>query len=151
MIDGVIFLHCDQATQHKKWLDHVADNLSNFKDVTTAMILNGRGRVTDWINLYVEDKIRIITPEKRWLETEDLPKYVKNWLVIGQTWQICCHDDPIGFNTLAKSSSNIYITPWSVYKGQNSEPWQELTQEDVDSDKLEWTTIDNFGWKLNNG
>ena len=78
MIDGVIFLHCGQATQHKKWLDHVADNLSNFKDVTTAMILNGRGRVTDWINLYVEDKIRIITPEKRWLETKDLPKYVVN-------------------------------------------------------------------------
>ena len=88
----------------------------------------------------------------------DLPDFVKhcevtldgrvrNWLVAGQSWQMCTHDRGIGFKrlrSLVSQGYNFYITPWSILK----EDLQPLNELDVRDDRLSWEVIPGFGWRL---
>ena len=144
-IDGVILLHCWRGQAYQRWFDKVIQELSKATNVNTVVILNGRFDNHDWIHGWVQDKIRLTVPDKRWVSVDVMPNNVKNWLLIGQTWDVCVHDDQLGLNKLSKFPGNIYITPWSIFKTDYS----DITQQDIDNDpSVSWKTINNFGWKL---
>lgn len=72
---------------------------------------------------------------------------VRNWLVAGQSWQLCAHDRDLGFRrlrSLVPQGYNFYITPWSILK----EDLQPLNELDVRDDTLSWEMVPGFGWRL---
>jgi len=72
-------------------------------------------------------------------------KKINHWLVVGTTWQICCHLNDIGlcsFSTmmLQHPKLNFYGAPWGFLK-YNLEP---TTDSDFETDLLSWTKFYNI-------
>lgn len=86
-----------------------------------------------------------------WFCTEYLSSqknYVQDWLVAGQTWQMCTHDHGLGLNILTEVTKkyplNFYATDYSFCKMTE----QTATLEDFEQDSLNWCRIENFGYQL---
>lgn len=74
---------------------------------------------------------------------------IKNWLILGQAWEMCVHHRPMGLCNLAKLISsndyNFFVTPWSVRDQHGAELTQHCFQG---SDGLCWDKVDGFGYRL---
>jgi len=74
---------------------------------------------------------------------------VKNWLVVGRSWQMCVHNNGLGLNNLAELSSrfslNFYATDYSFLKEDNE---TTAGPAEFESDELEWLSVNNFGYQL---
>jgi hypothetical protein len=83
-----------------------------------------------------------------WLNNDYLLGQVKNWLVVGHTWQMCTHSHVLGLPALSKLSKtqslNFYATDYSFCTMTE----QTATLLDFEQDSLEWCTIQDFGYQL---
>jgi hypothetical protein len=74
---------------------------------------------------------------------------IKNWLVIGQAWNMCLHGRPMGFYSLSslikKQNYNIYVTPWSVLDTQQKQLDPECFNG---NDGIAWEPVEDFGYRL---
>ena len=72
----------------------------------------------------------------------------KNWLVVGQTWQMCVHDNNMGLKQFTKLSQdfglNFYATDYSFLKDDGT----CANDNDFVNDTLKWTRIMHFGYQL---
>ena len=68
-----------------------------------------------------------------------------NWLVVGQTWQMCTHDHALGLNHLARlPGMSFYATDFGFCKEHGG----TAGYEDFVNDSLDWEHIENFGYRL---
>jgi hypothetical protein len=83
-----------------------------------------------------------------WFCTKYLPGHIQNWLVAGQTWQLCTHEHGLGLNALAEVTKkyplNFYATDYSFCTMTE----QTATLPDFEQDSLNWCKIENFGYQL---
>jgi hypothetical protein len=71
----------------------------------------------------------------------------KNWLVVGQTWQMCTHDNSIGLHSLRRfiyDNFNFYTIDSGFCKLDGS----LVNYVDYETDKLQYELIYNFGYRL---
>ena len=72
----------------------------------------------------------------------------KNWLVVGQSWQMCTHTHAMGLIRLAelsyKDNLSFYATDFGFCKINGG----TAGYDDFKSDVLQWEHIENFGYKL---
>ena len=69
----------------------------------------------------------------------------KNWLVVGQTWQMCTHDHALGLNHLSRlPGMSFYATDFGFCKEHGG----TAGYEDFVNDSLDWEHIENFGYRL---
>lgn len=71
---------------------------------------------------------------------------VKDWIVLGNTWHICLHYGPLGFDKLLNiptTKFNIFPS-WSVQKLNGLYP----TLDDIADDGFVWANIPNNGFRL---
>lgn len=72
----------------------------------------------------------------------------KNWLVVGQQWQYCVHENSMGlkqFSQITKEFDlNFYATDYSFLK-ENGECADDY---DFGNDYLKWSRVPNLGYKL---
>jgi hypothetical protein len=72
----------------------------------------------------------------------------RNWLVVGQSWQLCTHDHGMGLNALEKLSAvtnmNFYATNWGFCKLNGN----ITAYEDFKTDSFDWSYIEGFGYRL---
>jgi hypothetical protein len=77
-----------------------------------------------------------------------LDSQCKNWLVVGQSWQNCVHNNNMGLKQFAKLSCNFdinfYATDYSFLKDNSI----CATANDFDQDMLNWNKIIGFGYQL---
>lgn len=72
----------------------------------------------------------------------------KNWVVVGQTWQMCTHDHALGLNHLIQVPGlSFYATDFGFCKKDGG----TANYNDFASDSLEWEHIENFGYRLKPG
>lgn len=71
---------------------------------------------------------------------------VKDWVVLGQSWGICLHNNPVSFKTLlSMAGHNFNIFPnWSVFNHDQT----LVTRQQVDDDNYVWAEIPNNGFRL---
>jgi len=73
---------------------------------------------------------------------------VQNWLVAGQSWQMCTHDHSLGLTRLrhVDTACNLqfYATDQSFLKQHGG----TAQYDDFAADALEWEHITNFGYRL---
>ena len=83
-----------------------------------------------------------------WLNVDFLKYQIENWLVVGQTWQMCTHDHALGLPRLAQLTKqyplNFYATDYSFCTMTE----QTATLKDFEQDSLNWRLIENFGYQL---
>jgi hypothetical protein len=77
--------------------------------------------------------------------TVHLKGQYKNWLVVGQSWQMCTHDHWLGLKCLSQlPGMSFYATDFGFCKKDGG----TAGHEDFANDSLEWEHIENFGYKL---
>jgi hypothetical protein len=74
----------------------------------------------------------------------------KNWLVVGQSWQMCTHSHALGLPRLAKLSHkyNIDMSFYATDFGFCKVNGGTAGYNDFENDSLQWEHIENFGYKL---
>jgi hypothetical protein len=77
-----------------------------------------------------------------------LNRQVTNWFVVGQTWQMCTHQRPMGFVALSefsrRSGCKFYTAPWAMLD-ENLNP---ITHEHFETDFLTWKSTSNDSYCL---
>ena len=85
---------------------------------------------------------------------------IRNWLVVGQTWGMCAHDNNIGLKNIAKLSKRYDLNFYAIDQGFNmhsdhvssvySPENMILTagQREFENDSLQWAHIPDFGYQL---
>lgn len=110
---------------------------SSSKLLHDHFLTQGRG-------VYIMDPLDLVFHSQLVLEGK-----VRNWLVVGCSWQMCVHNNGLGLNNLSELASrfnlNFYATDYSFLRADNI---TKATQTDFESDELEWTMINNFGYHL---
>jgi hypothetical protein len=77
--------------------------------------------------------------------TVHLKGQYKNWLVVGQSWQMCTHEHSLGLKYLSQlSGMSFYATDFGFCKKDGG----TAGHEDFVNDSLAWVHIENFGYKL---
>jgi hypothetical protein len=83
-----------------------------------------------------------------WLNNDYLLGQVKNWLVVGHTWQMCTHEHALGLPNLSKiakkHSLNFYATDYSFCTLTE----KTATLKDFEQDSLKWELVEDFGYQL---
>jgi len=82
------------------------------------------------------------------LPSDGVQDGVQNWLVAGQSWQMCTHDHSLGLTRLRHIDSacnmKFYATDQSFLKQHGG----TAQYDDFAADALEWEHITNFGYRL---
>ena len=90
---------------------------------------------------------------------------IRNWLVVGQTWGMCAHDNNIGLKNIAKLSQSYDLNFYAIDQGFNMHtdylpavysPGKGFVPEliptagrqEFENDSLRWAHIPNFGYQL---
>jgi hypothetical protein len=71
----------------------------------------------------------------------------KNWLVVGQSWQMCTHNNPMSLTSLRsliQKNFNFYTIDSGFCKIDGS--WVDY--EDYANDSLPYEVVQNFGYRL---
>jgi hypothetical protein len=72
--------------------------------------------------------------------------HIKDWLVVGASWQICVHHRPLGLVNLSRLKQfNFYATDWGFVKSNN----QLVNNKDFETDQLQWSKINDHIYLLN--
>ena len=73
--------------------------------------------------------------------------HIKNWLIIGGSWQLCTHHRPVNLELMAELPYNYFITPWSIYNVRDKKNMC-ITEKDIEEDMLEYTRFQNNFFKI---
>jgi len=86
-----------------------------------------------------------VTDEKVFFENNRTWQ-IKNWLVVGLSWQWCLHTRPMGLVNLARycNQEEFFVHPKCVL----TRDLDLLTDEEVRADNLLWQTVSNLGYRL---
>ena len=79
-----------------------------------------------------------------------LKQQVNNWLVIGQAWQLCVHNRPIGLKQLSELSKQYPLKFYGTIWGFVDENHKTLTHKHFARDSLSWTRISHGTYELGN-
>lgn len=71
---------------------------------------------------------------------------IKNWLVVGLTWQLCFHTRPMGIVNLNKhcGQEDFFMNPDFVL----TRDFKTVTDLDVRADTLLWQSVSGLGYRL---
>jgi len=70
--------------------------------------------------------------------------HVKNWLVVGGTWNKCVHWRRLGLSNLAKLHQyNFFGSTWGFYKNASG-----MTEDDFKNNNLKWNQVDREMFQL---
>lgn len=71
---------------------------------------------------------------------------VKDWIILGQSWDICLHNNPVSFKSLlSMAGHNFNIFPdWSVFNSDQT----KVTRQQVEDDNYVWAEVPNNGFRL---
>ena len=82
----------------------------------------------------------------------------KNWLIVGQSWNLCAHDNNIGLKNIAKLSKSCDLNFYEIDQGFCMKTYSGLAVEldfiptagrqEFENDSIEWAEIIDFGYKL---
>jgi Fe-Mn family superoxide dismutase len=77
--------------------------------------------------------------------TVHLEGQYNNWLVVGQSWQMCTHEHALGLKHLSRLPGlSFYATDFGFCKNNGG----TAVYEDFASDSMDWEHIENFGYRL---
>jgi len=164
-IDGVILIDCWDYTNWtgpgKQLKIPVIDNfyinlsnqIKNFKNV--FRIIDATTQLnTNKFSERLNQELKSVAPMTF---IDDCDKFInfcennpgiKNWLVAGQSWGLCVHDNNMGlraFQPLINSHQlNFYATEFSFLK----ESGYRVEHKDFLMDNLEWEYLNYFGYRL---
>jgi hypothetical protein len=112
------------------------DPLTTSKIIQNNFLNSGRG-------MLLLDTLDLIFHNDLFLNSE-----CKNWLIVGQSWQNCVHNNHMGLKQFAKLSNefdiNFYATDYSFLKDSGG----CANDNDFVDDTLSWTRIIKFGYQL---
>jgi len=100
----------------------------------------GLNRTDDIIRSLLDDNSIFLldTDDFVYHNTHILVDPIQRWYVIGQTWQLCLHQQPLGLDRLSKVSGLQFIVPtWGSIKEDGS----RLDHRDFAEDHLGWQRI----------
>jgi hypothetical protein len=119
-------------------IQHLLRNSGNEKTSSLVSRYLFKSQVINIIN--IEDFV--------WFSTNYLSNQIKNWLVVGHTWQICTHSHALSLPRLAWAAGNhdlnFYATDYSFCTMTE----QTATLKDFEQDSLNWGLVENFGYQL---
>jgi hypothetical protein len=83
----------------------------------------------------------------------------KNWLVVGQSWNLCVHSNNLGLKNIAKLSQNCDLNFYAIDQGfcMKTNPVPAVGSEyiiptagrqEFENNSLQWAEIPDFGYKL---
>jgi hypothetical protein len=86
-----------------------------------------------------------VTDEKIFFENNRTWQ-IKNWLVVGLSWQWCLHTRPMGLINLNRyrDKEEFFIHPGCVL----TRDLDVLTNDEVRNDSLLWQTVSSLGYRL---
>jgi hypothetical protein len=99
---------------------------------------------TDRRGIYLMKPLDIVFHNQQILNSR-----VRNWLVVGKSWQLCTHKNGVGFDALAEVAAkfdvNFYTTDFGLLKTDDQTTAQYA---DFEADDLAWQHVENFGYRL---
>jgi len=133
------FKVCDYSDNHsimRSLLEHAGDNRTS--NLLEKYLLKQNGAAINIINIH----------DFVWFSKDYLLNRIKNWLVVGHTWQMCTHSHALGLSSLANLIEiydlNFYATDYSFCTMTE----QTATLKDFEQDSMNWCLIENFGYQL---
>jgi len=118
----------------------VVTNLLQFfvgNDVTSALIK--RYLLTPFPSVF------LVSPEDlAYHASVYLHNTCKNWLVVGQSWQMCTHNHTLGLLNLAKLSHKYDLSFYATDFGFCKIVGGTAGYNDFENDSLQWERIENF-------
>jgi hypothetical protein len=131
------FKVCDYSDNHSI-MRNLSEHAGNEKTSTLISKYLFKRPVINIINIH----------DFAWFSTNYLPPQIKNWLVVGHTWQMCTHSHALGLARLARLTEiyplNFYATDYSFCTMTE----HTATLSDFEQDSLNWRQIQNFGYQL---
>lgn len=152
---GVVLIDCcdvnNQSVPTKQQINYFYQNiLTTVNDLDIKCVVNAMTRADTQT---LEPTLCLIAPTHL---TESLSEFIDlanskqitHWYVVGQSWQMCVHENNIGLNNLAKLLDlNFYSNLTSFLKINGS----TVEHEDFINDKLSWKFVPRFGYQLTQG
>ena len=98
---------------------------------------------------YRKNTIFLISPDDLLFHTQHASNNTwTNWLVVGQSWQLCTHTAGLGLQALSDLNLNKKINFFAIDHGFCKIDGNSVTREDFDQDALRWKEITGFGYQL---
>ena len=158
-IAGIILIDCWEndrpAESFKNSIGYFYQNLINrIKTFDIKCVVNAMTR-SSTMSVSVDLKAEILDSTLNFT-TQDLPEFVDicnnklnnqitHWYVVGQSWQMCTHENDIGLPKLSTLTDiNFYADQKSFLKVDGA----TVGHEDFIEDYLYWEYLTNFGYKL---
>jgi len=133
------FKVCDYSDNHsimRSLLEHAGDLRTS--NLLEKYLLKQNGASINIINIH----------DFVWFSKDYLLNRIKNWLIVGHTWQMCTHDHALGLPRLANLSKtynlNFYATDYSFCTMTE----QTAGLKEFEQDSLNWCLIEDFGYQL---
>jgi hypothetical protein len=131
------------------WDDHTQNN-----SIITNLVKYSRGRndsarlLTQIIMNNDHSYMLLDADDFVWHWEHCLDRGINHWLVLGQSWQICTHDRPMGFRRMREiardTGINFYTTEWAIIHEDGS----KINALDFRDDDLDWEVVQGFGYRL---
>jgi hypothetical protein len=154
-VTGLIMIDCWPHTRYDAHLEPfyldmlpVLD-LFNFKQAVSACYANDTysfGRLSPILRDHLTKTCNIVDiTDSEIFFNKNLEWKIKNWLVVGLSWQWCIHTRPMGLNSLANGVwEDFFIHPKCVL----TRDLDILTDAEVRSDDLVWQKVFDLGYRL---
>ena len=138
--DGLALLDTDADFRRYRVMTSI------FKSFTNNAVTEATSALIKKYLLKTNPSIFLITHEDFvYHNTVHLKGQYKNWLVVGQSWQMCTHEHSLGLKYLSQlPGMSFYATDFGFCKQDGG----TAGHEDFASDSTQWEYIENFGYKL---
>jgi len=139
-VDGLALLDTDADFRRYRVMTSI------FKSFTNNAVTEATSALIKKYLLKTNPSIFLITHEDFVYHTNvHLKGQYKNWLVVGQSWQMCTHEHSLGLKYLSQlPGMSFYATDFGFCKQGGG----TAGHEDFTSDSTQWEYIENFGYKL---
>ena len=156
-ITGVVLIDCwdvdNQPLVTKQNINYFYQNvLDTVKTLNIECVVNAMTR-TD-TQLLANTLCEI--PTKSFYSTKALSKFVElaqfekinHWYTVGQSWQMCVHDNDIGLKNLSTLSNLSFYANLKSFLKING---NTVEHSDFDNDSMLWNFVPRFGYQLIQG
>jgi hypothetical protein len=152
--DSIMVANYELALDSKALCQHNTLEVYSWETYTPGMLLpmlkeSGSRKTSAWLQSMFSSNSFLILDEYSLVHhcTTAVP-HIKDWLVIGGSWQVCIHGRPLGFYKLKTLPYNFYVIPAGLY---NTKKLNWLGNvDDLHNDQLTWIDQGNHLYKLQN-
>ena len=139
-VDGSVALDTDDDFRRYRVITNI------FKSFTDTAVTEATSALIKKYFLKTESSIFLANhADFVYHTTVHLKGQYKNWLVVGQLWQMCTHEHSLGLKYLSQlPGMSFYATDFGFCKKDGG----TAGHEDFASDTSKWEHIENFGYKL---